>query len=184
MNGMERQTIRSAGLFRWISTNQADIGSEYDHGWWSSMEFLQLLSHDFTDFEFDVISLFLMTTPPPSSTLPMPLVSARSTSLQIVFKEDWVMEPFYTVTVHVGFPEEVILLGILEPIDPENKWLLQNFPCAQLYEPYQGGASAFSGSVRNQHLLYALFQILAFQAKARTDLRETRSPRQVLEDGS
>jgi hypothetical protein len=133
MNGMERQTIRSAGLFRWISTNQADIGSEYDHGWWSSMEFLQLLSHDFTDFEFDVISSFLMTTPPPSSTLPMPLVSARSTSLQIIFKEDWLMEPFYTVTVQVGFPGEVILLGILAPIDPENKWLLQNFPCAQLY---------------------------------------------------
>jgi hypothetical protein len=28
MNGMEHESIRSAGLFRWISTNQAHIGSD------------------------------------------------------------------------------------------------------------------------------------------------------------
>ena len=127
MNGTERETIRSAGLFKWISTAQEDVKGQYDHGWWRSMEFLQLLSHDFEDFGFDVMSTFLMPTPPPTSMIPMPLVAARSTKLEIIFKEDWVVEPYYTATVKLNFPGPIVLLGILEPIDPANKWLLRVF---------------------------------------------------------
>ena len=165
MNGTERETIRSAGLFKWISTAQEDVKGQYDHGWWRSMEFLQLLSHDFEDFGFDVMSTFLMPTPPPTSMIPMPLVAARSTKLEIIFKEDWVVEPYYTATVKLNFPGPIVLLGILEPIDPANKWLLRGIPENCLYEPYREGASAFSGSVKNAHLLYALFHILTFQAR-------------------
>jgi len=66
--------MRSAGLFEWISKNQPDEKHEFAHGWWSSMEFLQLLGHDFGDFEFNVLSSFAMETPPPTSTIPMPVV--------------------------------------------------------------------------------------------------------------
>jgi len=157
--------MRSAGLFEWISKNQPDEKHEFAHGWWSSMEFLQLLGHDFGDFEFNVLSSFAMETPPPTSTIPMPVVSARSKNLEIIFKESWAFEPNYTVTVKRGFPGPVILLDVLEPIDSQNKWLLRDFPGDYLFEPYREGAPAFSGSVKNQHLLYGLFHILSFQAR-------------------
>jgi hypothetical protein len=97
----------------------------------------------------------------------MPVVSARRMNLEIVFKESWVLEPNYTVTVKWDFPRPIILLDILQPIDHRNKWLLQDFPSEYLYEPYREGATTFSGSVKNQHLLYSLFHILSFQAKTR-----------------
>ena len=95
----------------------------------------------------------------------MPVVSAQSPNLEILFKESWVLEPNYTVSVKREFPGPVILLDIMEPIDPENKWLSRDFPCEHLYEAYSDGARAFSGSAKNKHLLYGLFHILNFQAK-------------------
>jgi len=158
--------MRSVGLFEWISRSQPDVNHEFAHGWWNLAEFLQGLAHDFEDFEFDVITSFPMETPPPSSIITMPVVSSRRPNLEIIFKESWVIEPNYTVTVKWGFPGPIILLNILEPIDHRNKWLLQGFPSNYLCEPYREGASAFSGSVKNQHLLYGLFHILSFQAKS------------------
>jgi hypothetical protein len=162
----ENKKMRSAGLFEWISGNQPPDGHEYAHGWWNSIKFLQLLSTDFEDFEFDVITSFPMETPPPSSTITMPVVWARRPNLEIIWKESWVVEPYFAVTVKWGFPSPIILLNILEPIDQQNKWLLRDFPDDCLFEFYREGASAFSGSVKNQHLLYALFHILNSQVKA------------------
>ena len=153
--------MRSAGLFEWICRNQADVNYEFAHGWWNSAEFLQLLSNDFEDFDFDVITSFSMDTPPPTSIITMPVVSAQRMNLEIVFKESWVLEPNYTVTVKWDFPRPIILLDILQPIDHRNKWLLRDFPASI------SGANTFSGSVKNQHLLYSLFHILSFQAKTR-----------------
>ena len=112
------------------------------------MEFVQLLTHDFEDFEFNVIGSFLMETPPQTSTIPMPIVSGRPSNVEIIFKETWVLEPNYTVSVKWGFPGPMMLLNMLEPIDPKNKWLLRDFPDNYLYEPYREGASDFCGSVK------------------------------------
>src|ERR1700724_3248379 len=157
--------MRSAGLFEWISLSQPDAKSEFSHGWWDSADFLQVLSNDFEGFEFGVLSSFSMTTPPPPSQITMPVVWARRANLEVIFKEAWVVEPNYTVTVKWGFPWPLVLLDILRPIDRRNKWLLRDFPADCLFEYYHEGASAFSGSVKNQHLLYGLFHILSYQAE-------------------
>ena len=145
--------MRSAGLFEWISTNQPDAKCEFSHGWWNSADFLQVLSNDFESFEFGVLSSFSMTTPPPTSEITMPVVWAHGANLEVIFKEAWVVEPNYTVTVKWECPWPLILLDILQPIDHQNKWLLRDFPDDCLFEFYREGASAFSGSVKNQHLL-------------------------------
>ena len=100
----------------------------------------------------------------------MPVVWGRRPNLEVIFKESWVVEPNYTVTVKWGFPWPVILLDILQPLDPQNKWLLRDFPGDYLFQFYSEGAAAFSGSVKNQHLLYSLFHILSFQANGAADL--------------
>jgi hypothetical protein len=103
--------MRSAGLFDWISTNQPEEKHEFAHGWWRSMEFLQVLSHDFESFEFDVLSSFSMETPPPSSLITMPVVSGRSPSCEVIFKESWVLEPNYIVTVKWRADERLLIIA-------------------------------------------------------------------------
>jgi hypothetical protein len=156
--------MRSAGLFEWIPKNQPDDKNEYSHGWWRSIDFLHVLSNDFESFDFAVLTSFSMTTPPPESQITMPVVWARSTNLEIIFKESWMCEPNYTVTVKLKEPRPIILMDILQPIDPKNKWLLRGFPDDCLFGFYREGSSEFSGCVKNEHLLYALFHMLNFQA--------------------
>jgi hypothetical protein len=156
--------MRSLGLYNWISSNQPGANCEFAHGWWESAEFLQLLSSDFESFDFGVLSSYSMETPPPSSFVTMPVVSALAPNLEIYFKESWVVEPNYTVSVKWLLPGPLVLLDMLQPVDGRNRWLLRDFPTDYLYEPFREGVSAFSGSVKNQHLLYALFHILTTQA--------------------
>jgi hypothetical protein len=91
--------MRSLALYNWISSNQPGANCEFAHGWWESAEFLQLLSSDFESFDFGVLTSYSMETPPPSSFVTMPVVSALAPNLEIYFKESWVVEPNYTVSV-------------------------------------------------------------------------------------
>ena len=68
--------MRSLALYNWISANQPGANCEFAHGWWESAEFLQLLSSDFESFDFGVLTSYSMETPPPSSFVTMPVVSA------------------------------------------------------------------------------------------------------------
>ena len=79
------------------------------------------------------------------------------------------VEPNYTVSVKWLLPGPFVLLDMLQPVDGRNRWLLRDFPTDYLYEPFREGVSAFSGSVKNQHLLYALFHILTTQASSSSE---------------
>jgi hypothetical protein len=160
----EDMKMKSLALYDWISSNQPDAKCEFAHGWWESAEFLQLLASDFEIFDFGVLTSYSMETPPPSSSVTMPVVSALAQNLEIYFKESWVVEPNYTVSVKWLLPGPLVLLDMLQPVDGQNRWLLRDFPTDYLYESFREGVSAFSGSVKNQHLLYALFHILTTQA--------------------
>jgi hypothetical protein len=129
--------MRSANLLRWISDNQPSAKCEFAHGWWNFAEFLQLLSNDFACFDFGVLTSYSMETPPPTTVITMPVVSARSQKLEIYFKESWVIEPDYTLTVKTQSPASFVLLDIIQPIDPKDRWLLKDFPSDRVYPPYR-----------------------------------------------
>jgi hypothetical protein len=78
-----------------------------------------------------------METPPPTTLITMPVVSARSQKLEIYFKESWVIEPDYTLTVKTQSPASFVLLDIIQPIDPKDRWLLKDFPSDRVYPPYR-----------------------------------------------
>jgi hypothetical protein len=82
---------------------------------------LQLLSSDFESLEFGALTTFSMATPPPTSLIKMPFVSAGRPNLEILFKESWVVEPYYALTVKRAFAGPVILLDILQPIDHQKR---------------------------------------------------------------
>ena len=144
----------------WIITNQPDLKNEYYKGWWDSIEFIRRLNEDFSNFKFGVIDSFLMDTPPPTIQLKMPLLIGRSNYFEVILKESWVVEPDWTVSIERKQKGEIELFGFVESIDQECKWLLNGFKAEYLYPSYASDLLKFSGSVRNKHLLYGLFQIL------------------------
>jgi hypothetical protein len=137
--------MRSLALYNWISSDQPGANCEFAHGWWESAEFLQLLSSDFESFDFGVLTSYSMETPPPSSFVTMPVVSALAPNLEIYFKESWVVEPNYTVSVKWLLPGPLVLLDMLQPVDVQYRWLLRDFPTEYLYEPFREGVSRFLG---------------------------------------
>jgi len=151
--------MRSADLHQWICDNQPGAKCEFARGWWNFAEFLQLLSNDFESFDFGVLTAYSMETPPPTTLITMPVVSARNQNLEIYLKESWVVEPNYTVTIKTKAPASFILLDILQPIDPEEKWLLKYFPSDCVYPPYCEGLYAFSGSIKT-----SIFSTLYFMS--------------------
>ena len=157
--------MRSAGLFEWTCRNQADVNCEFAHGWWNSAEFFQLLSSDFEDFDFDVITSFSMDTPPPSSIITMPVVSARRTNLEIVFKESWVLEPNYTVTVKWEFPRPIILLDILQPMITRINGCYGIFPASISTNHIVKGLLLFLGQLKISTFCTVCFTSSAFRPR-------------------
>jgi hypothetical protein len=109
------------------SARQPGAKCEFAHGWWNFAEFLQLLSGDFASFDFGVLTSYSGETPPPTTLIAMPVVSARSQNLEVYFKESWVVEPNYMVTVQTQSPASFILLDILQPVDPKDQMAVKGF---------------------------------------------------------
>ena len=71
---------------------------------------------------------YSMETPPPSSFITMPVVSALAPNLEIYFKESWVVEPNYTVSVKWLLPGPLVLLDMLQPVDATEQMVAAGFP--------------------------------------------------------
>lgn len=145
---------------KWIEENQIDENHDYAKGWNDLMDFVFRLQCEFDKFEFQVITSYKMLTPPPSSKILMPVFLAKSENQQIIFKESWVLEPDWTVTVERNTKKAVNLEPIVEEIDFTCKWLLEGFDEQPIYDSYSSEAEKFTCCVRNRHLLYTLFYLL------------------------
>ncbi|MCF7792055.1 MAG: hypothetical protein K9M56_08670 [Victivallales bacterium] len=145
---------------KWVMKNQIDCEHDYYKGWWDSVEFIRKLVIDFPLFEFDVIKTFMMDTPPPTTKIPMPLLDAKSENFELFFKESWVIEPDWTVSIKGKLKEPLELYNFIKEIDQNMKWLLRGIDNKYIFPTYNDKAEKFTGSVRNKHLLYGLFQIL------------------------
>ncbi len=124
------------------------------------MEFVRRLSEDFSCFHFEVIDTFVMDTPPPTVQLKMPVLRGKSDYFDVIFKESWVVEPDWTVSIERNERRKIELYGFIDNIDENCKWLLKGMNKQYLYASYEDDLLTFSGSVRNKYLLYGLFQIL------------------------
>lgn len=149
----------------WIVKNQPEQENKYYTGWWDSMEFVRRLSEDFSSFHFEVIDTFVMDTPPPTVHLKMPVLRGKSDYFDVIFKESWVVEPDWMVSIERKERGQIELYGFIENIDENSRWLLKGMNKEYLYRSYEDDLLKFSGSVRNKYLLYGLFQILESYGK-------------------
>jgi hypothetical protein len=159
--------MRSEELYRWLHECQLDPGHEYYSGWSESREFLIELAESYDSFEFGVSGTFMLTTPPPSSEIPMPIVTATSKLFRVSFVENWLMEPYFTVSIHRQFAGPLVLCGFVGKIEADQPWLLRDLPKQLTYGPVSDDALQFTGAVQNRHMLFALFRILEFNEALR-----------------
>jgi hypothetical protein len=145
-------SVRSPDLYRWLQECQLDAKHEElaDH-------------HD--HFDFGVDSTFMMMTPPPSSEIPMPIVRARSPGVTVTFVENWLVEPYFAVSIQRRLPGTICLCGFVAPIQPEQKWVLKHLPKELIFQPPSDLAVGMTGSVANRHMLYGLFHLLTLSEK-------------------
>ena len=155
-------SVRSPNLYRWLQDCQLDAKHVYYHGWADSRDFLMELADHHDHFEFGVDSTFMMMTPPPSSEIPMPIVSVKSSGFSVTFVENWLAEPYFAVSIRRRLPGVVCLCGFVAPIQPEQKWVLEHFPKELIFQPPSDIALDITGSVANRCMLYGLLHLLMF----------------------
>ena len=153
--------MRSPDLYRWLQECQLDAGHEYYQGWADSRDFLMELAEHHRQFEFAVVGTYMMMTPPPSSEIPMPIVTARSPACTVTFVENWLLEPYFGVSIQRRRPG-VSLYGFVAQIQPNENWVLEHFPKELVFAPPSDLALDITGSVANRHMLYGLLHLLAF----------------------
>jgi hypothetical protein len=152
--------MRSPGLYRWLEECQLDPDHDYYPGWSESRDFLMELAEHYDSFDFGVLATFMLTTPPPSSEIPMPIVTARSKMLSVTIVENWLVEPYFTVSLERATSRPLSLCGFVERIEPDEPWLLRPLPQASSFGPFSEDSLKFTGAVENQHMLFGLFQLL------------------------
>lgn len=145
---------------KWIEENQIDTNHDYAKNWNDLMDFVFKLQCEFNEFEFEVIKSYEMPTPPPSSKIIMPIFMAKSKRHQIIFKESWVLEPDWTVSVERKTKKVINLRPFVEDINPTNKWLLNGMDEDYIFGSYSLEAEKFTCCVKNKHLLYTLFYLI------------------------
>ncbi|MCC7375300.1 MAG: hypothetical protein IT581_11660 [Verrucomicrobiales bacterium] len=116
-------------------------------------------------FEFSVESTFMMMTPPPSSEIPMPIVTARSPAFTVTFVENWLAEPYFAVSIQRRFPGKVCLYGFVASILPDQRWVLEHFPKERVFESPSDLGEEITGAVANRHMLYGLLHLLMYTEK-------------------
>jgi hypothetical protein len=152
--------MKSLGLYRWLNDCQLNPKHPYYHGWAESRNLLMELADKCVAFEFSVLATFSMDTPPPTSQIPMPVVKACSHQFSVVFVENWIMEPFYTVSVRRKPGERLLLHGFVELIGEDRPWLTRHLPARFVYGPVSEEAKEFVGAIANAHMLFAFFKLL------------------------
>lgn len=130
-------------------------------------DFLIELAESYPTFNFGVSGTYELTTPPPSSQIPMPIVTAASKLFRVSFVENWLLEPYFTVSIERQFAGPLILCGFIDHIADTDGWLLRDMPKELTYGPAQDEAVKFTGAVQNRHILFALFRVLEFNEQAR-----------------
>ena len=145
---------------KWIEENQIGKNHDYAKGWNELMDFVFKLQCEFDEFEFKIIKSYEMLTPPPSSKITMPIFMAKSNRYQIIFKESWVLEPDWTVSVKRNIKEIISLRPFIEDINLSNKWLLDSMDKDYVFGNYSVQAKEFTCCIKNKHLLYTLFYLL------------------------
>jgi hypothetical protein len=156
--------MRSSTLYQWLQDCQLDPGHEYYHGWADSRDFIIELEREFASFDFGVDETFTMSTPPPISEIPMPVVSAIGKQQTITFVENWLLAPYFTVSIRREFPGPILEFGILTEIRDDQSWLLRHLPHDLRFASFTRDAREFTAAVQNKHMLYALFHILQAHA--------------------
>jgi len=153
--------MNSIPFDKWVNDNNPDSSLSYGKGWWDYIEFIRLLNEKFNFSEINVVSTYIMETPPPTEKLLMPIIMLKIKQITFILKYDFsIIAPYWTVSVIRNNNDHFKKYNIFNEHDDLRDREIQGFKTQWIFPPYCENHSKFTCRVDDEWDMYALIKII------------------------
>ncbi len=156
-------TNQAIDFNRWVNDNNPDERLEYRKGWWDYIEIVRRLAgkFDIEDRDIQVVSTYLMKTPPPCEELLMPVLRLKTPNIQFTIKYDFGVYPeAWTVGVQSGLDTGPTTLGLFDPGRDLRAKAIAGFEKDWIYGPFSENTRQFTCDVQDEWDVACLFRLV------------------------
>lgn len=151
---------------KWVNDNNPDNSLSYSKGWWDYIEFIRLLCDKFDCSKIDVVSTYIMETPPPTEKLLMPVVSLEIDQIRFIMKTDFgVLPPYWTISVIRNDDSDIKTYGIINSEEDLRGTVIPGFYEEWIFPPYSKSHAKFTCRVDDEWEVYALIKIMTSDSR-------------------
>jgi hypothetical protein len=147
----------------WVNNNNPAEHLEYRKGWWNYIEIIRRLAGKF-DIEYrdiQVVSTYLMKTPPPYEELMMPVLRLQTPDVQLTIKYDFgVCSEAWTVSVKFSIGVASTVLGLFDPGRDLRTKIVAGFEKEWIHGPHGENPAEFSCEVQDEWDVACLFRLV------------------------
>jgi hypothetical protein len=153
---------------RWIAANPIPENYEYGKGWWDYVEFIQRFAEKFEINDVRVIGRYIIETPPPEESLPMPAVALYGQGALVGLKWDfgkmrmWPLE--WTVSVQRRAPYRGPTFGLFDPALDLRADRVDGLTPGWVFGPYQRDTAEFTCELEDEWDVATLLRFVFHEA--------------------
>ena len=147
----------------WVNDNNPGEYLEYRKGWWDYIETIRRLAEKFgiEDSYIQVVSTYLMNTPPPCEQLLMPVLRFNAPNTQFILKYDFGAYPeAWTVSVQSSVDIAPMKPGLFDSGRDLRAKVISGFEREWVYGPFSENPRQFTCEVRDEWDLACLFRLV------------------------
>lgn len=150
---------------KWVNDNNLDMELSYRKGWWDYIEFVRELDAKFKFVELNVISTYVMETPPPTEELLMPVIKLTHENCSFILKTVFgPLPPYWNVSIERNADNRFNVIGLFnEKIDHTNE-NIPGFEREWIYPSYFENPRRFTCQLDDEWDVYALIRLVVFNA--------------------
>jgi hypothetical protein len=156
-------TNHAVDFNQWTNDHNPDESVSYRKGWWDYIEIVRRLAgkFDIEDRDIQVVSTYLMKTPPPCEELLMPVLRLKTLNIQFIIKYDFGVYPeAWTVSVQSRVDFAPTTLGLFDPGRDLRPKAIAGFEQEWIYGPFSESQRQFTCEVQDEWDLACLFRLV------------------------
>jgi hypothetical protein len=156
-------TYEAIAFNQWVNDHNPNESLLYRKGWWDYIEIVRRLAgkFDIDDRDIQVVSTYLLKTPPPCEELLMPVLRLNTPNIQFTIKYDFGVYPeAWTVSVKSSIGAASTTLGLFDPDRDLRTKTIPGFEEEWVYGPYSANPAQFSCDVQDEWDLACLFRLM------------------------
>ncbi|HKY35750.1 MAG TPA: hypothetical protein VJN18_07425 [Polyangiaceae bacterium] len=140
----------------------------FGKGWWDYVELLRRLGEKLDATEVRVVGHYLVETPPPEESLPMPVVALERPGALVALKWDfgaacrWPRE--WTMSIRRRSPYRGPIVGLFDPSFDLRRVTASGLPPSLVFGPYRDNQAEFSCEVSDEWDVAMLLRLVFHEA--------------------